>query len=117
MQIGSKSIKLIRRILGNTYDAIEDFLPEFNNAVDDINYNFDHFTILNNNSQLLEDIEIGAGLGVTTAHRLGVVPKYRIIAKQVGNGLVTDGNFNSSNVTFINNGASSVTISVILFKE
>jgi hypothetical protein len=52
-------------------------------------------------------------------HFLGVVPKYRIILRQEGNGVITDipSGWTSDVVTLYNNGAVEVSITVMIVRE
>jgi hypothetical protein len=45
-----------------------------------------------------------------------VIPSGRVIFRQVGNGMVTDGDWNVETLELINNGPSDTTISVIFFR-
>ena len=59
-----------------------------------------------------------AGQEVQIPNRLQVVPTRRIIVRQSGNGLITDGAaaWNAQFVTLKNNGASSVTCTVVFMR-
>ena len=52
-------------------------------------------------------------------HFLGVTPKYRIILRQTGNGVITDVNslWNSTTIGLKNNGSVEVTITVLIARE
>lgn len=52
---------------------------------------------------------------VQITNNLNVIPTSRIIVKQTGNGLVTDGTWDINFLRLINNGAVDVTISVIFY--
>ncbi len=69
----------------------------------------------NFSSFLVADLTIAAGATATITNQLRSIPSYRIVARQTGNGLVTDGNWTISTLELINNGAVPVTISVIFF--
>lgn len=53
---------------------------------------------------------------VRIAHSLRVVPAYRIILRQEGNGLITDGDFTNFYVELENNGTEAVSVTVLLLK-
>ncbi len=63
-----------------------------------------------------DDIVIAAGATVNITNALTIIPSSRLIVKQVGNGLVTDGDWNANVLQLINNGAVPVTISVIFYR-
>ena len=69
----------------------------------------------NFSSFLVTDLTIPAGGTATITNQLRSIPSYRLIARQIGNGLVTDGDWTINTVQLINNGAVPVTISVIFF--
>lgn len=52
-------------------------------------------------------------------HRLGLIPAYRLILRQSGNGLITDVNnaWTDKTVGFINNSANTVSITVKIMVE
>jgi hypothetical protein len=53
------------------------------------------------------------------SHGLGIVPKYRLILRQEGNGLITDvsSQWNKNSVAFLNNSAVDVRVTIKLFGE
>ncbi len=70
--------------------------------------NFESFTVNN--------ISIAAGETATITNQLKITPSARLIIRQSGNSLVTDGTWNAQSLQLINNGASDVTVSVIYFR-
>ncbi len=72
----------------------------------------------NFNCQVLS-VTVAASATQRVYHRLQFVPRYRIILRQDGNGLITDVSsaWNENYVTFQNNGTDPVTMTVGLFKE
>ena len=67
-------------------------------------------------SQRTNNITIDAGQEARITNTLPFIPSARIIVRQTGNGLVTDGVWDIQILRLINNGAVPVTISVIFFK-
>lgn len=61
----------------------------------------------------VDDLTIAAGETATLTNALRAIPVTRLIVRQTGDGLVTDGVWDINNVRLINNGAVPVTISVI----
>ena len=83
----------------------------------DISTGLIRLTFLDNfQSQRFENITIGPGDTARLTNTLPFVPSARIIVRQTGNGLVTDGDWDIQILRLINNGAVPVTISVIFFK-
>jgi len=70
--------------------------------------NFQSFTV--------EELTIPAGTEVNITNQLGTIPTARLIVRQTGDGLVTDGVWDLQTVRLFNNGAVDVTITVIFFK-
>jgi hypothetical protein len=66
-----------------------------------------------------KDVVIASGATVKIQHFLGVIPKWRIILRQTGNGVITDvpSEWNTKTISLKNNGAESVTISVLIARE
>jgi hypothetical protein len=74
----------------------------------DFKDNFDTFTT--------KDLTIPAGEEVLITNQLGSIPQSRIITRQTGNGLVTDGVWDLQTLRLFNNGAVDVVITVIFFR-
>lgn len=64
----------------------------------------------------VDNITIAAGATQEITNDLRVIPQSKLIVKQTGDGLVTDGVWDLRVVRLINNGANTVTISVIFFR-
>lgn len=70
--------------------------------------NFESFTV--------SDLTIAAGDTAVITNELKITPSARLIVRQSGNGLVTDGDWDAGAVRLINNGAVPVTLTVIYFR-
>jgi len=64
----------------------------------------------------LNDLTIDAGATVTFGNPLPFVPSSRIIVRQVGDGVITDGTWSMQSLSLKNNGAVAVTISIIFYR-
>lgn len=64
-------------------------------------------------------ITFAAGETLTIPHKLGVLPRYRIILGQEGNGVLDDipSGWNTFQIKMKNNGAVSVTATIMLVRE
>ena len=73
----------------------------------------------NFNGYIAENITIPATSEAKIQHFLGVQPKWRIILRQVGNGVITDipSNWNDKVISLYNNGAVEVTLTVFIARE
>jgi len=67
-------------------------------------------------AQRVNNIVIPPGEEVRITNSLPFIPTARIIVRQTGNGLVTDGVWDIQILRLFNNGAVPVTISVIFFR-
>lgn len=77
--------------------------------------NFDSFKALN------VSIANGATARINNDFKVrgaaaGVIPSGRVIFKQTGNGLISDGNWTAETLEMINNGPNDVTVSIIFFR-
>lgn len=93
-----------------------------NKALDYLEFLNKFLSFGNFNGFIAKDIIIPATSSIIIQHYLGVVPKYRIILRQIGNGVITDVNntpydWNDKVVTLYNNGAVSVTLTVFIARE
>lgn len=86
------------------------WLKNFNSGING-RLNFDD----NFPSFLVKDIEISPGSTASISNPLTVVPTERYIAKQIGNGVITDGEWNIEQLQLVNNGLVTVIISVRFF--
>ena len=65
---------------------------------------------------IVEDVVIPANSFIRISHLLGVKPKWRIILRQVGNGVITDipSEWDDKVISLYNNGAVEVTLTVFI---
>lgn len=95
-------------------------LPELQKAVNDaiveLNYILRSLTLVNLDGDI-RTVTIPANSTLRVSHKLGIKPKYRIILKQEGGGLITDGAYTNKYIELINNGGSEATIAVIIVKD
>lgn len=68
---------------------------------------------------IAKDITISSGQTVQIEHFLGIIPKWRILLRQTGNGVITDvpENWNEKVISLKNNGTEEVQISVLIARE
>jgi hypothetical protein len=113
---GSKDLKKVESI-----KSPSDIIPYFNDLIERLNDKFKRMSLTSNfDCDLIENIVIPAGTTQQIRHRLKVVPNYRIILRHEGNGLVTDDNtipWDTNYIYLRNNGGSSVTITIAIYKE
>lgn len=118
MAIGNnKGYKFLKRFFGNLQDTVE-FLNSYNQLIDDSNYNFQNLSFNGNfNCEIINNLVLPAGQETQIPHKLGIIPAYRLILRQTGNSLITDGTFSANNIKLINTGTSDAVITLALFKE
>lgn len=99
--------------LSEVIDITNKLIGKFNflNKAISIQSNFDGF--------IADDVKIPATSSVKIQHFLGVKPKWRIILRQVGNGVITDipSEWNDKVISLYNNGAVEVTLTVFIARE
>lgn len=92
----------------------------YNKLAKGINF-FNKFISIQSNfdGYIAKDVKIPASSSVQIQHFLGVIPKWRIILRQVGNGVITDipSEWTTQVVSLKNNGAEEVTLSVFIARE
>lgn len=69
----------------------------------------------NFNSFVAEDVSIAAGATTIITNELSVIPTERMIVRQTGNGVITDGDWTIDSLELTNEGAETVVISVRFF--
>lgn len=114
----NKDRKILRRVFGKVKNLPDFIMEYYNNGIDDLNTMLRGLSLVDNfNSQYLKDIEIATSSSLKIDHKLGIVPSHRLVVKQVGGGLITDGEYTKNYIELTNTGGSATTISVIIFKE
>jgi len=73
----------------------------------------------NFNAYIAENVVIPATSSIAIQHFLGVKPKWRIILRQEGNGVITDipSGWDDKVIKLYNNGSVSVTLTVFIARE
>ena len=100
--------------------SLEDIISRTNDLISNYNTFTKYLSIQSNfDGFIAEDVEIPTLSTISIQHFLGVKPKWRIILRQVGNGVITDipSEWTDKVVTLYNNGAETVTISVFIARE
>lgn len=96
-----------------------DVIFEYNEMVKQVSTLFRSLSLQSNFDCQILDMAIPATTSQKLYHRLGIVPKFRIILRQEGNGLLTDIplEWNDKYVTIRNNGSVEVKATIMLIKE
>jgi len=94
------------------------FLPSYNNLIGDLNAGLGRLAFKDNFQVHEALVTIASGADAAVPHSLGVIPKYRLIVRQQGNGLVIDSatDWTENNIYLRNEGPSTVSLTVLIFK-
>jgi hypothetical protein len=98
-----------------------DVIKAYNRLAKGVNFTNKRFSIQANfDGYIAKDVEIAANTSVKIQHFLGVRPKWRIILRQTGNGVITDipEEWTDKVISLKNNSTTdSVRISVFIARE
>lgn len=98
----------------------EKIIDVVNKLINAFNYTNKFISIRSNfDGYVAENVIIKATSKVQIQHFLGVTPKWRIILRHTGNGVITDvpSEWTDKYITLYNNGSVDVTISVLIARE
>lgn len=101
-------------------EDVKEIVSRFNELVDAFVFQSSAISIDSNFSgYVIKDLKIDAGANIRITHFLGVIPKWRIILRQTGNGVITDipEEWTTKNISLKNNGPEDVTISILIVRE
>ena len=100
--------------------TLQELITKYNKLIKGINFLNKFLSIQSNfDGYVASEVTIPATSSVKIQHFLGVIPKWRIILKQTGNGVITDipEEWTDKVITLYNNGAVAVKISVFIARE
>lgn len=95
---------------------LEQSKESLNESITEINYVLRNLNLRNFDGEIIT-ATLAAGATTRVPHKLSIVPKYRIILKQVGGGLVTDGEYTKEYIELINGGGSDAVVTIIIVKD
>ncbi len=101
-------------------DDLPTIVKKYNDLVKQLSWLNKSLSLQSNfSAYIAENISMVAGETKRIQHFLGVKPKWRIILKQTGNGVITDvpSEWNDKMISLKNNGAETVVISVFISRE
>lgn len=98
---------------------LEDVVSGLNRLINSFNFITKGLSISKNFNGYIAEVDIPATSNVEIQHFLGVTPKFRIILRQEGNGVISDipSGWNNKVITLRNNGAVAVSITVLILRE
>jgi len=104
--------KNLKEVILELQDTLNFVIQEFSFFSKSLSFqsNFDGY---------IAEVTFKANQELQIQHFLGVTPKWRVILKQEGNGVLSDitSKWNNDSITLRNNGAVSVTASILIARE
>ncbi len=99
--------------------SLEDVINAHNDTVRLLNFVLKSLSFQSNFNGYIASVTIPATTEVRVTHFLGVTPKWRVILRQEGNGVISDipSGWNDEFITLRNNGASEVKASILIARE
>ncbi len=99
--------------------TLEEVITGFNELVNDYNRFNKLLSFQSNFDGYIAEVYLAAGETKTISHFLGVIPKYRIILRQEGNGVISDipSGWTDKAITIINNGVVAITATLLIARE
>lgn len=100
--------------------TVENLIRRFYNImVDEYNVALRSVNFTQNFASDIRDISIPAGSEVEVSHKLKAVPKYRIILRQSGNGVVQDGEseWTDRAIYLRNDSGNDITATVLILRS
>lgn len=101
-------------------ESEDELLEAFNKFINVYNSKTNKISISSGfNGYIAENVVVPASNTLQIEHFLGVKPKWRIILRQEGNGLITDvfEDWTTTYITLKNNGIEDVTLSLLISRE
>jgi hypothetical protein len=124
LKLANKSFKDIPYIEEDHVNDLKDgdpskFLTNMNKLVSGVNHLSKYLSFDKNFPGSTLELSFSAGETKTISHLLGVRPKYRIILRQEGNGVLSDipSSWNDKVAVIVNNGAVTVNATIMFLKE
>lgn len=98
---------------------LPDLIDHYNKFINLFNFFNKSLSFQSNFNGNIQEVTVDATSSVDVYHSLGVIPKWRIILRQTGNGVISDipEEWNESTVAFYNYGLSTVTFTVFIVRE
>lgn len=98
---------------------ISEIITQYNELVRMLNFTLKFLSFRSNFEGYIAEVTFPAATSVTIQHFLGVTPKWRVILRQEGNGVLSDipSGWNDKSVIIRNNGAGVVKASILIARE
>ena len=115
MTTARRNIIELREIREET-ENISDVVEAVNEAIVEINYILRSLTLANLDGEI-KTVTIPASSVGRISHRLKIVPKYRIVLKQVGGSTILDGRYTRNYIELENTGITDTTLTLMIVKD
>ena len=99
-----------------TPDTMEELVSLYNQNISELNFILSRLTLDSNVDADIKTVTIPANTTAQVSHNLKVKPKYRIILKQVGGGLITDSDYTPNHIGLTNNGGSECELTIAILR-
>jgi len=109
----------LKKVFENGVELKEFMENYYNRLIDELSSGLlNRLTLSENMAIDIRSVTIPASGEAVLNHSLKSLPKYRIILRQTGNGVITDGStWDDKKISLKNNGAVSVTLTVGIFRS
>ncbi len=116
MTINSRRNIIELKEIRETPENLEELVQYWNESIVELNFILRSLTISNLDGEL-KTVTINAGETLKVNHRLKLIPKYKIILKQQGGGVILDGDFTRNYIELNNTGSDMATVTVLIVKD
>lgn len=99
--------------------SLEDIIKEHNRLIASFNYLQRFMTLSKNFDGYVTEVVLPATTATRIQHFLGKIPKYRIVLRQDGNGVISDipSGWTDTYITLYNNGATEIRAVIFIVRE
>jgi hypothetical protein len=117
MTVGQRSFPDLKDLPKDA--TLEEVIESYGDLVRLVNFALKSLSIQSNFNGYVADVVIPAATNFQIQHFLGVTPKWRVILRQEGNGVISDipSGWNERYITVYNNGAGAVNASIWIVRE
>lgn len=111
----NRNILELKEII-DTPESLEDFKELYNQNISELNFVLSRLLLESNLDADIKTVTIPSSTTARVNHSLKVKPKYRIILKQVGGGVITDLNYTANYIELKNNGTTECELTVAIVR-
>ena len=112
-----KIVKTLRKLPDEA--THESLLEAYNDTIHYLNLTLPNMSLQANFNCTISSLKIPPSSNIKIQHFLGIVPKYRLILRQEGNGVISDipSGWTNKEIELRNNGSVEVSITVMIIRE